>query len=101
VLVVFAASAVGGVQSKDQQRCINALNGGGAHQYLTFERGPTTDVRLQWATYFDASDQAGQSRLWGGIHISADDFVGRTIGSQVGTAAYAKALQYFDGTLGP
>lgn len=68
-----------------------------ANQYLTFELGPTTDVRLQWATYFDAADQAGQSRLWGGIHIGADDFQGRIAGAQVGQAAYAKALQYFSG----
>ena len=45
-----------------------------ANRFLTFEKGPTTDVRLEWATYFDAADQAGQSRLWGGIHIAADDF---------------------------
>ena len=36
---------------------------------LTFEKGPAVPVTLQWATYFDASDQAGRSRLYGGIHI--------------------------------
>src|SRR6202161_4855116 len=25
--------------------------------FLTFEKGPTTDVRLQWASYYDASDE--------------------------------------------
>ncbi|MCJ7710324.1 MAG: vanadium-dependent haloperoxidase, partial [Chloroflexi bacterium] len=64
---------------------------------LKFENGPTSDIRLQWATYFDASDQAGQSRLWGGIHIDADDLTGRVIGSQCGKAALALALRYFDG----
>ncbi|MFL5679571.1 MAG: vanadium-dependent haloperoxidase, partial [Chloroflexota bacterium] len=44
---------------------------------LKFEHGPTTDIRLEWATYYDAADQAGQSRLLGGIHIQADDFTGR------------------------
>src|SRR5205085_9773059 len=68
-----------------------------ANQYLTFEVGPTTDVRLQWATYYDASDQAGQSRLWGGIHIPADDFTGRITGAQIGAAAWAKAQRYFAG----
>ena len=53
---------------------------------LKFEQGPTTDIRLEWATYYDASDQAGQSRLYGGIHIQADDFTGRTIGSECGKA---------------
>jgi len=69
----------------------------GAGAYLTFERGPTTDVRLQWATYYDAADQAGQSRLWGGIHIPADDFNGRITGSEIGLAAWAKAQTYFQG----
>ena len=67
---------------------------------LKFEAGPTTDIRLEWATYFDASDQAGQSRLWGGIHIEADDFVGRELGSQCGTAAWALAQRYYEGKVG-
>ena len=65
---------------------------------LKFEKGPTTGIRLEWATYFDASDQAGQSRLWGGIHIQADDFTGRIIGSQCGRAAWSLAQRYYDGT---
>ena len=54
---------------------------------LKFEKGPATDIRLEWATYYDAADQAGQSRLYGGIHIPADDFAGRKIGSACGKAA--------------
>ena len=38
---------------------------------------------LQAATYYDAADQAGISRLYGGIHISADDFGGRQHGLAV------------------
>ena len=38
-----------------------------------FEEGPSVDVPLQWATYYDAADQAGLSRLYGGIHVEADD----------------------------
>jgi hypothetical protein len=67
---------------------------------LKFEAGPTTDIRLEWATYYDASDQAGQSRLWGGIHIEADDFVGRQLGSQCGKAAWALAQRYYEGNVG-
>lgn len=66
--------------------------------YLVFERGPSTDVRMQWATYFDAADHSGQSRLWGGIHISPDDFAGRKVGSAVGLAAAARARAFFEGT---
>lgn len=67
---------------------------------LKFEKGPAADIRLEWATYYDASDQAGQSRLWGGIHIQADDFIGRRIGSECGKAAWTLAQRYYDGTAG-
>ncbi len=65
---------------------------------LKFEKGPTTDIRLEWATYADAADQAGRSRLWGGIHVAADDLTGREVGSQCGKDAWATARLYFDGT---
>jgi len=67
---------------------------------LKFEAGPTTDIRLEWATYYDAADQAGQSRLWGGIHIQADDFTGRQIGSQCGKTAWTLAQGYYNGVVG-
>jgi hypothetical protein len=67
---------------------------------LKFEHGPTTDIRLEWATYYDAADQAGRSRLWGGIHIEADDLTGRKIGSQCGIAAWDVAQRYFAGSGG-
>jgi hypothetical protein len=65
---------------------------------LLHEEGPTEDTTLQWATYFDAADQAGLSRLYMGIHISADDFEGRRIGSACGREAWMLAQRYFDGT---
>jgi hypothetical protein len=68
---------------------------------LKNEKGPTTDVRLEWATYYDAADQAGQSRLFGGIHIQADDFNGRIIGAQCGKAAWALAQRYYSGQVVP
>jgi len=68
-------------------------------RFLTFEKGPTTEVRLQWASYFDASDEAGQSRLWGSIHIAPDDFAGRRVGHRVGRRATELASRYFEGTI--
>lgn len=60
-------------------------------EYLEFEYGPSDDVTLQWATYYDAADQAGMSRLYGGIHVAADDFIGRTLGARVGVEAFLRA----------
>jgi hypothetical protein len=70
-----------------------------SNTFLTFEKGPSQTVQLQWCSYFDASDQAGQSRLWGGIHVLADDFAGRIAGSQCGQAVWALAQKYWDGSI--
>ena len=67
---------------------------------LKFEAGPSKDVVLEFATYYDAADSAGISRLFGGIHISADDLTGRQAGAACGQAAWALARQYFDGLPG-
>ena len=66
---------------------------------LTFESGPSQTVQLQWGTYYDAADQAGLSRLWGGIHVSVDDLTGRRTGSQCGKGVWALAQRYFDGSV--
>ncbi len=72
-----------------------------ADVFLPPEKGPTEMVRLQYATYDDAADQAGISRLWSGIHVRADDFAGRRIGHDCGLGALALALRHFDGTAVP
>jgi membrane-associated phospholipid phosphatase len=66
---------------------------------LSFENGPTQPVTLQWATYFDAADQAGLSRIWGGIHPPIDNLAGRRVAAQVGKAVWALAEKYFDGSV--
>ncbi len=68
---------------------------------LLHEEGPTQDTTIQWATYFDAADQAGISRLFMGIHVPSDDVEGRKIGSTCGKDAMALALRYFNGTATP
>jgi hypothetical protein len=65
---------------------------------LVNESGPSRTVKLQWASYFDAADDAGISRLYGGIHIPPDDFEGRKVGSACGKRAWALALRYFEGS---
>jgi hypothetical protein len=66
---------------------------------LAFELGPSMDVELQWATYYDAADQAGISRLYGGIHVTVDDAKGRIMGADCGIAAWEEAVKYFDGSI--
>lgn len=68
------------------------------NEFLSFELGPSEDVVMQWATYYDAADEAGLSRLFGGIHPRADDFGGRITGALIGIQAFELARSYVDGT---
>jgi hypothetical protein len=65
----------------------------------TIEPGvtPASDVTLRWRTFDDAADEAGLSRRFGGIHFEQGDLVSRTIGQQVGRAAWLKAHTLFRG----
>ncbi|MBI5916034.1 MAG: hypothetical protein HY842_11690 [Bacteroidetes bacterium] len=65
------------------------------NQFLVFEDGPNQTVKLQWATYRDASDQCSLSRIWGGIHPPADDIPGRIIGMEIAAEAVDYAETYF------
>ena len=69
------------------------------NNFLVFERGPSETTVIQWATWYDAADLAGQSRRWGGIHPAEDDYPARVIGSNSGKNAWALALKYFSGEL--
>lgn len=60
------------------------------NSYLVFEEGPSVTVKLQWVSYYDASDQCSLSRIWGGIHPPVDDIPARKNGIKVGVDAYAK-----------
>ena len=66
---------------------------------LGFENGPSQPITLQWATYYDAADQAGISRIWGGIHPPIDNLAGRRAGSQCGKSVWALARTYWDGSV--
>jgi hypothetical protein len=70
------------------------------NQYLVFEDGPSVDITLQWARYYDAADQSALSRIWGGIHPGQDDLPSRRMGSVIGIDAFHFAEKLFDGTAG-
>ena len=55
---------------------------------------PAKDVTLDWPTYSAASDEAGWSRRYGGIHFQSGDLHGRTLGSAIGWDAWFKAQSY-------
>jgi hypothetical protein len=59
---------------------------------------PAKNVVLYWKTLDDASDEAGWSRRWGGIHYETGDLHGRGLGKTIGYNVWTKALTYFNGT---
>ncbi len=69
------------------------------NEFLVFEEGPSQDIKLQWASYRDASDQCSLSRIWGGIHPYIDDMPGRFIGSVVGVESFNYGAAYFESSL--
>ncbi|MCB0193077.1 MAG: vanadium-dependent haloperoxidase [Anaerolineae bacterium] len=64
-----------------------------------FEFSPQKVIVLQWNTFQDAADEAGISRLYGGIHIQDGDRYGRRMGKEIAGEAYALAEQYWNGTI--
>jgi uncharacterized protein DUF6851/vanadium-dependent haloperoxidase-like protein len=59
---------------------------------------PSQPVILKWPTFTDASNEAGMSRRYGGIHFRGADLAGRLLGRLVALEAWSRAQSYFDGT---
>lgn len=61
---------------------------------------PRQDITLSWPTFSAAADEAGISRLYGGIHFRDGDLEGRKLGRRIGARAFAVSQGYINGTLG-
>ena len=61
----------------------------------------TEPVTFSYATFSDAADEAGMSRLYGGIHFVDDNETAQYVGYLIGVQAWSKALTFFDGTASP
>lgn len=64
-----------------------------------FEPGytPHTPITLDWPTFSGAANEAGRSRIYGGIHFPEADLYGRQLGQQVAAEVFAEALFYING----
>lgn len=56
-------------------------------------------LTMGWNTFTQAAWDAGESRLYGGIHFYEGNVAGLNLGAQVGAAAFLKAQQYWTGTI--
>jgi hypothetical protein len=68
-----------------------------AHSLKVEPNLPTNDLTLSWATFTDAAQQAGLSRIYGGIHFDNANVAGLDLGRNVGAAVFAKAQSYWLG----
>ena len=68
-----------------------------------FEPGvtPQDTITLGWETFSEAADQAGISRLYGGIHFEDGDLNSRILGREVGNAVFEQAQFYINGGVEP
>jgi hypothetical protein len=62
---------------------------------------PPEPTTFSYATFSDAADEAGLSRLYGGIHFIDDNTTAQQVGYLIGVQAWAKALTFFNGTVPP
>jgi len=64
----------------------------------TFEQNtPNEPVKLCWETFTAAADEAGVSRLYGGIHFNDGDINGRVLGRQVAASVWDQSQFYING----
>jgi hypothetical protein len=57
---------------------------------------PGKDITLDWPTFTEAAEQAGMSRLYGGIHFMQANENGLELGRSVGQCAWERALFFFN-----
>lgn len=59
---------------------------------VAIEPGVPADVMtLSWETFSDAAEEAGMSRIYGGIHFDAGNTAGQMLGRKTGARAFARA----------
>jgi hypothetical protein len=58
---------------------------------------PAVDVQLTWPTFTEAAEQAGISRIYGGMHWSFDNGPGLEMGHKIGRVVHCKAMDLLHG----
>jgi hypothetical protein len=59
---------------------------------------PPQTVTFSYVTFDDAANEAGMSRLYGGIHFADDNTTAQHVGYLIGVQAWSKASTLFNGT---
>lgn len=67
------------------------------HSRFEPEATPVEPTTLGWDTFVDAADEAGLSRIFGGIHFDDGDLFGRDLGRQAAELAWREAQRLVTG----
>ena len=59
--------------------------------------GFSSDITLHWDTFTQAVEEAGISRLYGGLHFDDGNLVGQTLGQEAAKLSWQKAQFYIRG----
>ena len=59
---------------------------------------PKSVVTLGWASFTEAANEAGLSRIYGGIHFESGNLEGQKLGRKIGESVWNKAQTFFNGT---
>lgn len=57
---------------------------------------PKEKVTLEWPSFSAAAEEAGMSRLYGGIHFQNGNQHGQRLGEKIAKAVWEKAIFYFN-----
>lgn len=60
---------------------------------------PAHDITLEWQDLSEAAEQAGLSRMYGGIHFRNGNEEGLKLGTKLGRLVLDKTQQYWNGTI--
>ncbi len=71
-----------------------------AHSSKFESNTPAQAITLSFPTFSDASNSAGISRQYGGIHFQSGDYAGRGLGRQVAQFVWGTAHNYINGYAG-
>jgi hypothetical protein len=71
------------------------------HHLFVEQRELTSPVTLFYPTFASAAEASGMSRIWAGIHWSADNEQGQILGRKIGETVWGRAQQFFLGMASP
>jgi hypothetical protein len=93
----FSAAAAEVLRSFTGSDAFGASHTQAPHSMAIEPELPSTELTLGWATFSAAAEQAGISRLYGGIHFDSGNTAGQAMGRKVGALAFATARRLWQG----